>query len=180
MGGELQVSSELGKGSKFYFEIKMGVSDGADLPKHYETMDLSNVYALVVDDNPTNREIMHRYLEAWGIDHALAEGGPQALDKMHDAVVAGRPFQLAYLDMQMPEMDGITLSKAIANDKDLKDCRRIMLTSAGHLCAKEQKEAVLNGSLAKPFRQSQLLDLTMEVMNKTHGYRACDFAKNSH
>ncbi|MTI14214.1 response regulator [Sansalvadorimonas verongulae] len=166
MGGELQVSSKLGEGSKFYFEIKMGISDGADLPKHYETMDLSNIYALVVDDNPTNREIMHRYLEAWGIDHALAEGGPQALDKMHDAVIAGRPFQLVYLDMQMPEMDGITLSKAIANDKDLGDCRRIMLTSAGHLCAKEQKEAMLHGSLAKPFRQSQLLDLTMEVMNK--------------
>ena len=166
MGGELQVTSELGKGSKFYFEIKMGVSDGADLPKHYETMDLSNTYALVVDDNPTNREIMHRYLEAWGIDHAMAENGTLALEKMHDAVTAGRPFQLAYLDMQMPEMDGITLSKAIANDKDLGDCRRIMLTSAGHLCAKEQKEALLHGSLAKPFRQSQLLDLTMEVMNK--------------
>ena len=166
MGGELQVTSELGKGSKFYFEIKMGVSDGADLPKHYETMDLSNTYALVVDDNPTNREIMHRYLEAWGIDHAMAENGALALEKMHDAVTAGRPFQLAYLDMQMPEMDGITLSKAIANDKDLGECRRIMLTSAGHLCAKEQKEALLHGSLAKPFRQSQLLDLTMEVMNK--------------
>ncbi|WP_281646526.1 response regulator [Parendozoicomonas sp. Alg238-R29] len=166
MGGDLQVTSTFGKGSCFFFEVKMGVSDGADLPKHYESMDLSNTYALIVDDNPTNREILHKYLEAWGIDHAMAEGGPIALEKMHDAVTAGRPFQLAYLDMQMPDMDGITLSKAIANDKDLGDCRRIMLTSAGHLCAKEQKEALLHGSLAKPFRQSQLLDLTMEVMNR--------------
>ncbi len=167
MGGELKVASEEGKGSCFFFEIDMGTSEG--LPDKARSDEgpapqLDKIYALVVDDNPTNREIMHKYLESWKIDHASAESGALALEKMRDAMTAGRPFDLVYLDMQMPEMDGITLSKTIAADPQLKSAHRIMLTSAGQLSEQEQKEASLHGSLAKPFRQSQLLDMTMTVM----------------
>ncbi|MCL6271217.1 response regulator [Sansalvadorimonas sp. 2012CJ34-2] len=165
MDGELQVKSTPGEGSCFFFEIEMGHTEGiVKQPK--ERKPIGDIYALVVDDNHTNREIMHKYLEAWGIDHTTADCGARALEKMQDAVTAGRPFDIAYLDMQMPEMDGIALSKAIASDPSLSKCRRIMLTSAGQMKEKEQVRAKLHGSLSKPFRQSQVLDLTMEVMNR--------------
>ena len=165
MEGELQVTSKPDEGSCFFFEINMGHTDGlVKQPK--ERQPLGDIYALVVDDNPTNREIMHKYLEAWGIDHTTADCGERALEKMKDAVTAGRPFDIAYLDMQMPEMDGVELSKTIAEDPKLQECRRIMLTSAGQMKENEQRRAQLHGSLAKPFRQSQVLDLTMEVMNR--------------
>ncbi|CAM3468853.1 response regulator [Parendozoicomonas haliclonae] len=165
MDSQLQVTSEQGKGSCFFFEVDF--EESHTLPvKSQKHMVLNDIYALVVDDNPTNREIMHKYLEAWNIDHASAENGIQALEKMKDAVTAGRPFDLVYLDMQMPDMDGLEVSKAIASDNKLHSARRIMLTSAGQLSMREQRAADLHGCLAKPFRQSQLLDATMEVMNR--------------
>ena len=164
MGGELEVTSEPDKGSIFAFTIDMEVSQTtSEIPAREEIP--SDLYALIVDDNPTNREIMHKYLEAWDIDHAMAENGASALEKMRDAVTAGRPFDLVYLDMQMPGMDGLEASRIIASDKTLQNTQRIMLTSTGQLSLREQKMSFLHGALAKPFRQSQLLDTTMEVMS---------------
>ncbi len=165
MDSKLQATSEPGKGSCFFFEIDCDQSDG--LPTKVESYDVvSDVYALVVDDNSTNREIVHKYLEAWSVDHATAESGAIALEKMHNAVTAGRPFDLIYLDMQMPVMDGLTLSRLMAEDDLLKKSKRIMLTSAGQLSIKEQRAAFLHGCLTKPFRQRQLLEVTIEVLNR--------------
>ena len=170
MGGELQVRSEEGKGSCFYFDVVMEISD--KLPENttqkIEQDSLKGLYALIVDDNPTNRDILGHYLQAWGIDFAEADDGLRALDKIKDAQVAGRPFQLTYLDMQMPGMDGIELSKTMENDSDLAKVKRIMLTSSGPMSESEKKEAFLHAALAKPYRQSQLLETTLEVMALKH------------
>ena len=165
MGGQLQVTSELNKGSCFFFEVDLPVSEqqpDTESPVH---QDLTGTYALIVDDNKTNRDILKHYLTAWGIDHSEAENGELALDKMHNAVVAGRPFDIAYLDMQMPGMDGVTVSKKIEADSQLRTTRRIMLTSTGRMSEQERRDAFLAGALTKPYRQAQLLELTRQVMS---------------
>ena len=165
MGSDLQVKSTLGKGSCFYFEVAMGHSNSS-VKKTKAPLLTDELYALIVDDNPTNLEIMHKYLEAWKVKHEACTDGVEALQRMRQAADCGQPFNLVYLDMQMPKMDGLELSKQIAQDPRLASARRIMLTSAGHLNEKTRKQAHLHGSLEKPFRQSQALDLTLEVMNQ--------------
>jgi len=167
MGGELKVRSEQGKGSCFYFDVLLEVSDSlpADKRTTMEVAGLKGVYALIVDDNATNRDILKHYLKAWKMDFAEAEDGIKALEKIKDAETAGRPFQLTYLDMQMPSMDGIALSKSMADDPKLANVKRIMLTSSGPMTDQERVEACLDFALAKPYRQSQLLDATLKVMS---------------
>ncbi|MCY4329227.1 MAG: response regulator [Endozoicomonadaceae bacterium] len=166
MQGELKVASEQDKGSRFYFDIMMKI--GESKQDHYDKRpvetSLKGIYALIVDDNPTNRDILRHYLESWEMDFAEAEDGMRALDKMKDAQTAGRPFQVAFLDMQMPELDGITLSKKMADEPGLTAIKRIMLTSSGPMNEKEKQAACLHAALAKPYRQSQLLHATLEVM----------------
>ncbi len=170
MDGELKVRSEEGKGSCFYFDIEVEISDIVPLSakQRVEQNSLKGLYALIVDDNSTNRDILKHYLTAWHIDFAEAEDGLKALEKIKDAKVAGRPFQLTYLDMQMPEMDGLKLSKTLANDPELATVKRIMLTSSGPMTEQEKQDACLHEALAKPYRQSQLLEATLEVMALKH------------
>lgn len=164
MGGELQITSELGQGSCFFFEVDFEISKEQCAEIMTECDDLAGTYALIVDDNKTNRNILKHYLEAWGIDHAEAERGDKAMDKARDAVVAGRPFDIIYLDMNMPDINGITLSKVIEADSQIRSVHRIMLTSSGHMSEQECHDAFLVGSLTKPYRQAQLLKLTRQAM----------------
>ena len=167
MDGELKVRSEEGKGSCFYFDVEFEISDS--LPSNHkinreQQSSLKGMYALIVDDNSTNREILRHYLTAWKMDYVEADDGNRALEKIRDAQTAGRPFEVAYLDMQMPGMDGIELSRTMADDSDLAMVKRIMLTSSGPMTDQERQDACLHAALAKPYRQSQLLDATLDVL----------------
>ncbi|GAA4650038.1 hypothetical protein GCM10023116_23210 [Kistimonas scapharcae] len=164
MGGQLQITSELNKGSCFFFDVDLPVSEQQHDIDSPTNQDLTGTYALIVDDNKTNRDILKHYLTAWGIDHSEAEDGERALDKMRDAIVAGRPFDIIYLDMQMPGIDGVTVSKTIEADSQLRTTHRIMLTSTGHMSEQERRDAFLAGALTKPYRQAQLHKLTQQVM----------------
>ena len=170
MSSELKVRSALNKGSCFYFDVVFDISNTVlaqrAIPQNAQNA-LKGLYALIVDDNPTNRDILRHYLGAWKMDFIEADSGIQALEKIKDAKIAGRFVQLMYLDMQMPGMDGIELSKKMAEDPDLSNIKRIMLTSSGPMSQREQKAAFLDAALAKPYRKTQLLATTLEVMALT-------------
>src|SRR3954468_2471131 len=115
MGGAIGVESEPGVGSTFWFTAELDpVPDGvavADL--HY---DLQGLRALIVDDNATNRAILTAQLNAQGVACDTAASGHHGLDLLRAAARDARPYDLAILDMLMPEMDGLQLAERIRRE----------------------------------------------------------------
>jgi two-component system sensor histidine kinase/response regulator len=96
--------------------------------------------------------------------NALAASGPQALEMLREAAALD-PFDLAILDMQMPDMDGLMLGRAIKADKSISATRLIMLTSLGNqMDAEDMKQAGIEACVLKPVKQSRLFARIAEVM----------------
>jgi two-component system, sensor histidine kinase and response regulator len=114
---------------------------------------------LVVDDNHTNRQILRNQVSAWKMPVGSAASGDEALYRLRGALGAGEPYDVALLDVQMPEMDGFTLAAAIKGDPALAETRLIVLTSMGHaLRSAELKQLGIETYLVKPVKQSRLFD----------------------
>jgi two-component system, sensor histidine kinase and response regulator len=123
------------------------------------------LHVLVVDDNATNRQIVHQQIVAWGMKNGMAEGGTQALQMLRSAADSGDPYDVAILDMQMPHMDGLELARRIKEDPDLQATRLILLTSLGMRGdARKAKLAGIEAYLTKPVRQSHLYDAISMMM----------------
>ncbi len=169
MGGSIGLESEPRKGSTFWFTARLGVGNAAANPAQRPREDLRGLRVLVVDDNPTNRELLFHHLQAWGMESECAEDGFAALDLLR-AGALGRPFDLAVLDMMMPGMDGVDLAQRIKGEHAIAAVRLVMLTSIGlRGDAVEAKRVGIEGYLSKPVRQSELYDCLAAVMGKTGG-----------
>jgi len=165
MQGQIGVQSEAGKGSTFWFTAQFEKQTGEPKAVTKAGSDLFNLRVLVVDDNATNRQILRHQIFAWKMRKGSAAGGFEALKILRAAAAEGEPYDLALLDMQMPEMDGMTLAKAIKADPAIAHTRMIMLTSLGHRFSSEElKAAGLDAYLIKPVKQSRLFDCLIGVM----------------
>ncbi len=128
MGGSISVASKNGQGSSFEFTALLQTSENAIqvLPK----IDLSKLNLLVVDDNATNREVMICQLEMWGANVYEVASGEAALTLLNIQALENKPlFDVAFLDMQMPSMDGAQLAKKIKQDSRFKKLKMVMMTS---------------------------------------------------
>jgi two-component system sensor histidine kinase/response regulator len=162
MDGEMKVESELGKGSAFSFNATFEKQTLALKPAARH--DLNDLRVLIVDDNATNREILTHHTRDWKMRSALAASGPQALEMMREAAALD-PFDLAILDMQMPDMDGLMLGRAIKGDPKIAATRLIMLTSLGNqMDAEDMKAAGIEACVLKPVKQSRLFNRIAEIM----------------
>lgn len=131
MGGEITVSSELGKGSCFSFSLTLAKSK--QKPLFVPKLDMSSQRILIVDDNTTNREVLRHQLESWGADVIEAASGEEALricgERSDSSAPESCPFEAAILDMHMPYMDGAELGKRLRQDARLKSMALLMMTS---------------------------------------------------
>jgi len=155
MGGRIGVESQPGVGSTFWFTAELDpVPDGvvvADL-----CYDLQGLRALIVDDNATNRAILTAQLNAQGVACDTAASGQHGLDLLRAAARDARPYDLAILDMLMPEMDGLQLAEQVRREAAIAATPLVLLTSLGRIDREQIAAVGFSAALSKPTRQSQL------------------------
>ena len=168
MGGEIGIDSEEGRGSQFWFRIsfvKQSPEAIAERPLRRE-VNLKDIRVLVVDDSATNCKILTYQLTTWQMRVDAVQCASDAIAILRAAVAEGDRYQLAILDMQMPDLDGEMLGAQIKADPTLQDIKLIMLTSLNQQGGIIRvKEMGFEFYLVKPVKQSRLLDILMEVVS---------------
>ncbi|MBI5638940.1 MAG: response regulator [Nitrospirae bacterium] len=165
MGGGLKVDSDIGKGSRFGFDLTFAKqkehSAREEMPVH-----IKGLKVLVADDNNTNRKILEKMVESFGFNVSSVTSGAEAIASLKDAAHADDPFNLLLLDMQMPGMDGEHATIIVKNTPEIRETPVIILTSLGSRGdAAHLREIGCEGYLVKPIKQSLLLNTIMAVLS---------------
>jgi two-component system sensor histidine kinase/response regulator len=164
MGGVIGVRSKPGKGSTFWFTACFEKQAGEALPPKSDPFSCLNLRVLIVDDNPTSRQILRHQLLSWKMERESAADGVEALKLLHDAATSGRPYDIALLDMQMPGMDGLSLARNIKADQAIASTHLILLTSPELITnADELKDIGIEACVLKPVKHWALFDSLMNV-----------------
>jgi signal transduction histidine kinase/CheY-like chemotaxis protein len=159
MGGEIGVESEVGQGSTFFFSFPAEVAPGSPHVDIEHAQDvLRGRRALIVDDNATNRLILIRQLKSWGMQPVAAVGAQEALEWIR----RGDQFDFAIIDMQMPGMDGVMLTKEFRKFEGWKDVPVLLLTSLGGW-EEIPEEIEFAARLNKPIKSSSLYNSIIAV-----------------
>jgi two-component system sensor histidine kinase/response regulator len=162
MGGEIGARSRESGGSEFWFTAELPpavVPDEAPA----ERVELIGKRVLIVDDNVTNRTILESYLTDWGLSCETSEEPAGALQSLDQAAVQGHPFELAVLDYEMPEMNGIELAHEIRSHPALAALKILMLSS-GQVDRDALAPAGVSCLLSKPPRQAELYQVIADAI----------------
>lgn len=167
MGGHINVESRPGKGTVFFFTIKLGrVKE--DTEQCVNIQCLKNMKVLIVDDNRAALESLGSMLKTFSLDVDTACSGSEAIKKIDEAYTLKNPYRLVFMDFHMPGMDGLEVSKRIKENSKLSETMAIlMITAYG-------KEEIVNrayssgidGVLHKPVNPSILFNTMMEILGK--------------
>ncbi len=158
MGGQIQLTSELDKGSKFFFDLDFTISKSAT--KEYDAVNytekcLAGLNILVFEDNLINQKVISQILGAWGCKFKLADNGEIGINKM-----AKEAFDLILMDLQMPVMDGYETTEMVRKGKAGINNIRIPIIALTADAFPETKEKVVNQGMndlvSKPFKKQVL------------------------
>jgi CheY-like chemotaxis protein len=166
MGGVLGVERLDGGRSRMAFDARLEPVSGEEQVAQEPDVQLGGLNVLVVDDSEANRKLLEEILRGSGCRTAVAAGGAEALDRLHEAE-GTHPFDLAILDFVMPDMDGVTLASAIRAHLSAASMPMILLTSAPAAGdAERMREAGFDAYLTKPVTRADLMDAVRWVLSR--------------
>jgi two-component system sensor histidine kinase/response regulator len=165
MDGKIGVQSKPEKGSTFWFTAELRQAAAPTIKANAPLASLNGHYALVVDDNATNRSLMVHLCQAWGLRHRTADGVEAALAELKQAAAQGSPFDVVITDHHMPDRDGLDLAKAVNEDRTLQQPVLVMLTSRGERLPHTQMERHrIAACELKPLHARSLHDTLAKVL----------------
>ena len=164
MGGNITVSSAVGKGSTFSFELELSWKRLQEPPPE-GLFTLRGHRALIVDDMTINRRILGEYLTNWGVEHDAANNALGALRLLAQATETGRPYSFILLDHAMPGMDGLELARTLYVNGEPSSPRVILMSSTwGALSSDQCVDMGIWACLPKPVAASDLFNAIGECL----------------
>ena len=164
MGGDIKVESEEDKGSTFSFTMRAGIAQNVPTAQYRtgRAPELAGRKVLLVDDNPTNLHILKTQCTRWGMEAECATRGTHALALLE----AEGPFDVAVLDLHMPNMDGLQLARAIVAQKGDTAPPLVLLSSSPGRSRDFSAMKLFAATLAKPVKHSKLFAVLDEVIHE--------------
>jgi len=166
MGGEVGVVSEPGTGSTFRFTARLGKTTVPPRPRMLRS-DLHGRRVLVIDDNSPARTVISSLLENMALVADEAPSGEEGIEMIRQAAEAGQPYEIAFVDWQMPKLDGIeTCKRLLALPGIATPPHLVMVTAYGREeVLKQAEDTGIDNVLVKPVTSSTLFDATLSVLS---------------
>lgn len=168
LGGEIGVKSEEGKGSTFFFtlqseivdEVKM-IGESSDRPKVFDTSKAHLLEVLIAEDNMVNQNVLRYMLETMGVRADIASNGVEVLQKVKD-----NSYHIIYMDVQMPDMDGIEATQKIREIYGKEICIVALTANSTPEDRDRCLEAGMDDFISKPFVLSQLQESLQRILEQ--------------
>jgi CheY-like chemotaxis protein/HPt (histidine-containing phosphotransfer) domain-containing protein len=160
MGGTIGLDSEVGVGSRFWFELTLTKATAKEVTPSVAPPDLADKQVFLLDDNSTNLKILTEYVKAWGMVPTCAETVPKAFELLKEAAQSGQPYPLAILDVRLAgRLDGLEVAKTLSTEKRFRDTQVVMLSSVdGEVERQACRDIGVRFRLTKPVRRAELLE----------------------
>ncbi len=151
MDGDIGVESRKAGGSTFWFTARFQKQQNPRASVSQDPVALEHLRVCAVDDHPTNRQLLEQYFQHWNMEGTLVKHPSNCFTLLQQQAQNGTPYDLAILDMEMPDMDGFELAKLIKTDPNLQATRLILLTSLGRRgMPLQQRNMDLQGTSPNP------------------------------
>ncbi|MET8154376.1 response regulator [Actinoplanes sp. NPDC049668] len=161
MGGEIGVDSEPGRGSTFWCDIPLKRDSSARAPQAH-LASLAGLRVLVADDNATTREVLEEQLTSWEMVTTAVDSGEQTVERLWQASIAGRPYDVALIDQVMPDGDGAELAARIREHPGIPPLPVVLLSSET-VPPERLREVGIAAEVRKPVQQSALFNCLIDI-----------------